>query len=78
MKILGIAKNLFQRSVFCKRLTYVTLICNQKAGISTYLENTRLKYLIYLQVTLKLSRHKIKTKHFLQISGIAQKILVII
>ena len=30
------AKKLFQRPVFCKQLTDVTLICNQQAAIGAY------------------------------------------
>ena len=38
MKILKMVNKLFQRPAFCKRLTYVTLVCNLKAAISAYSE----------------------------------------
>ena len=45
------AIKLFQRPVFRKRLTYVTLICNLKAAISAYSRIAKINYFIYLQFT---------------------------
>ena len=42
MKLLNKASKLFQRPVFCKRLAYITLICNLKAAIRTYSRNLTL------------------------------------
>ena len=39
MKILKMVNKLFQFPVFCKRLTYVTLICNLKTAIRAYSRN---------------------------------------
>ena len=41
MRKLRMAKKIFQRPVFYKRLTYITLICNHKvAAVHAYLRNT--------------------------------------
>ena len=65
MQILKMVKKLFQRPVFCKQLTYVTLICNRRTAI---LQTAKIKYLIYLRVTIQL-----KKKFFNKISGIVQR-----
>ena len=36
MKILRMRKKIFQQPVFCKQVTYVTLICNHKSAIRSY------------------------------------------
>ena len=47
MKILKMAKMLFERFVFCKLLTYVTSICNHKSVIRAYPRIAKIKYVVY-------------------------------
>ena len=51
LKTLKMAIKLFQRPVFRKRLTNVTLICNLKAAISAYSRTAKINCFIYLQFT---------------------------
>ena len=74
MKILKMAKKVFQWPVFCKWLTNISLISNHKVAISAYSKTAKIMYLIYLQFTYI----KQIEKHFLQILRIIQKLFSVI